>query len=147
MPVNPASTEGRAPSPEDEIRHLERQLEERKRALAERGEGERHEKEVFREVLKEHIEREREQPGASEIPHPVITPPISGTPHTAPAVKKEEERQEMIHALVETALTKSIRQAVRMAQGQSPHLLDELHDHLVDDYYDKLIQLRRIKPL
>ena len=147
MAINPTSPTEQTPSAEDEIRELERKLEEKRRTLAERGEGMTQEKEAFREVLKEHIEEERSRGGTAEIPHPTITPPITGAPQTQQQAKQNDKLQEEIHALVEFALTKSIGEAVKFAQKESPYLLDELHDHLVDDYYDKLIQLRKIKPL
>jgi len=56
-----------------------------------------------------------------------------------------EEQEEEIRRLVEVALTKGIREAVKIAQAESPYILDELHDHLVDDYYDKLVALRMIQ--
>jgi len=49
--------------------------------------------------------------------------------------------------LVEVALTRTIHEAVKVAESATPYLLDELHDHLVDDYYEKLVALRKIKAL
>ena len=144
MAINPTSPTEHTPSAEEEIRQLEQKLEEKKRALAENGEAPP-EKEMLREVLKEHIEQERAQGPMSEIPSPTITPPITGQPQTPQQAKDDERRQQEIRALVEHALTKSIKDAVKIAQDESPYLLDELHDHLVDHYYDKLKHLRKIK--
>lgn len=145
MLITPSPREVRTEgSPEDEIRILEQQLEAKKRALEERGEAAPHEKELLREVLREHIEKERA--GSEEVKRPTITPPSTGAPATTQAAKKQDARQEEIHALVEFALTKSIKEAVKIAEGDSPYLLDELHDHLVDDYYDKMVALRKIEP-
>lgn len=137
-------------SAEEEIRELERKLEERKRELALQGKEAKEEKEVFRGVLQQHIEEAR----PLEKPQQGLTP-VSGVAHVldddlqknADEVKKKEKREEQVRALVELALTRTIEDAVKVAQSASPYLLDELHDHLVDEYYDKLVQLRKVKPL
>lgn len=133
-------------SPEEEIRELERKLEEKKRAFAESGVPQPEEKEIFREVLRTHIEKMRPS-----------SPPVfpSGLSHAladdvstkADDVKKQEEREEQIKILLEIAMTRTIEDAVRVAERAHPYLLDELHDHLVDDFYDKLVALRKIKEL
>lgn len=139
-------------TPEDEIKELERKLEEKKRELAEQGKPVGEEKEVFREVLQQHIEAAR--PALSE-PQPQTPQPLKGIAHTladdlkkkVDDVKSKTERDEKIKALLELALTHTIQDAVKVAEAASPYLLDELHDHLVDDYYQKLIALRKIKEL
>jgi len=125
-------------TPEEEILELERKLEEKKKELIEKGEARREEKEVFREVLKEHIREIQPAP-----------PVISLAKPAAPAddTKKNEEREEQIRGLIEIALAKTIQEAVRMAERMTPYLLDELHDRLVDDFYEKLVVLRKIKAL
>ena len=136
-------------SPEDEIRRLETQLEAKKRELAERGMPQGEEKEVFKEVFREHVEQFRPVPARPPPPTPAPPPPpvtdmVTPTPQQALA---EEEREKQLQKLVETAMTRTIEDAVKKATAESPYLLDELHDRLVDDYYDKLVQLRRIKNL
>lgn len=137
-------------SPEDEIRRLEAQLEAKKRELAEQGMPQREEKEVFKEVLKEHIEQIRPVPVP---PPPPTTSPPTPSPVTdivtpTPAqVLAEEEREKQLQKLVEMAMTRTIEDAVKQAAAQTPYLVDELHDRLVDDYYDKLVQLRKMKEL
>ncbi len=135
-------------SPEEEIAELERKLEERKRELAGKGEAVPEEKEIFREALRRHIE---------EVRPPVIGGPPSPPPawHKLPLdlqkkaddLRAKEKREEQVRALVEIALTRSIAEAIKVAEHATPFLLDELHDHLVDDYYDKLVQLRKLKEL
>ncbi len=128
-------------NPEEEIRELERRLEEKKRALSEAGAEIPHEKEVFRDVLKEHIEDIRRTPGE----HAGIPPPPPKKDDSGDFKKVKEELTEDVRILVEIALTKSIEEAVRTAErAKSPYLLDELHDHLIDDFYDKLVSLRKI---
>ena len=134
-------------SPEEEIKKLEQQLEEKKRELAESGIAAPEEKEVFREVLKEHIESLR--PVLPQVPvMPHIPPPNSVTP-TAQDVdedrKKRELNEAIVRVLVEKAMTGTIGDAVKEAQKISPYMIDELHDHLIDDAYDKLIALRKIR--
>lgn len=129
------------PTPEEEIKELERRLEEKKRALAESGAELPHEKEVFRDVLKEHISDTRSVQG--EVAVPVAQIPSSQKDDDVKKMK--DDLKEDVRVLVEIAMTKSIGEAIRVAQrAGSPYLLDELHDHLVDDYYDKLVALRKI---
>jgi len=134
-------------SPEAEIRELERKLEEKKREFAAQPEQQPEEKEIFREVLRGHIEEARQSLGVSTNA-PSVTHRLSDDlKKKADEVKKEEVREEQVRQLIEIALTKSIQDAVKVAKNATPYLLDELHDHLVDDYYDKLVQLRKIKAL
>ena len=141
-------------SPEDEIKELERKLQEKKQQLSENLQSEAlpPEKEVFKEVLQKHIEEERVALAPAESPAtgsaPAVTHILSDdTQAKADEVKKKETREEQVKGLVEIALTKSIRDAVKVAHGFNPYLLDELHDHLADDYYDKLLALRKIEKL
>ncbi len=142
--------EHREISAEEEVRALEEKLAEKKRELAQRETetpSDAHEKEMLREVLREHIEDVRRS-----TPHPVSPPDISSLPQMQPSVTPSSgdaadfERNEQLRALIETALSKSVATAVREAEALSPYLLDELHDHLVDQYYEKLVQLRKITP-
>ena len=137
-----AETERGFPTPEEEIKELERRLEEKKRALTESGAELPHEKEVFRDVLKEHISDVRSVGGEVVAP---VTPSVSSSQKDDDVQKMKEDLKEDVRLLVEIAMTKSIGEAIRVAQrAGSPYLLDELHDHLVDDYYDKLVSLRKI---
>lgn len=132
--------------PEEEIKELERKLEEKKREIAERGGAEPEEKELFREVLRKHVAEVRPvRPGVS-LPVPSAKPSLADDlKKKADDIKKQARREEQVKALIEIALTRTIAQAVKVAEKASPYLLDELHDHLVDDYYDKLIALRKLK--
>ena len=127
-------------SAQEEIRELERKLEEKKRALAGEGQPVAPEKEVFREVLREHIETVAPAalPPISHIP-PALAPPVAPTSASA----QEDE----LAALVEIALGRTIEEAVKIAQANSPYLMDALHDRLVDQYYEKLIALRKLPQL
>lgn len=137
-------------SPEDEIRELERKIAEKKREAAEklvldrdRGkETKPEEKEMLREVLKERIEALKQPPVS---PQPLIPTPLP--PAGKPADGIVHPREEDTRALIEIALVKGIAEAVKIAERDSPYLLDELHDHLADDFYEKLVQLRKLKRL
>lgn len=132
-------------NPEDEIRELERKLAEKRAAFAQGQETvPAEEKEMLRETLREHIEQIRTPSG--EAPHPSVPSSVLAPQSTTPMDPDEpKHREEQVRALIEIALTKSIRDAVKVAQANSPYLLDELHDHLVDEYYDKLVQLGKIQ--
>ncbi len=141
-------------SPEDEIKELERKLQEKKQQLSAGSQSEvlPPEKEVFKEVLQKHIEEERAALPPTESPAtgtaPAVTHVLSDdTKVQADEAKRKDIRGEQVKELVEIALTKSIRDAVKTASEFSPYLLDELHDHLTDDFYDKLLALRKIEKL
>ena len=126
----------------EEIRELERLLEEKKRFLAEKGE-EREPREVFREVFREKYPL----PPAEKIPPPPVgalpKPPSGLTPKRDDDARKKE-REEEIAALIEVSFEKGVRSAVDIAKRVSPWLLDELHDRLIDEYYQKLEQTKQI---
>ena len=126
-------------TPEDEIRALEQKLEAKKRELAEKGAELPHEKEMFRDVLREHVEELK-----APLPSYFVPPPSDDSAKKTDDKLKQDEREEHIRQLIELALTSTIEKAVRWAEAESPYILDELHDHLIDDYYDKLIALRKI---
>ena len=143
--------ESQSPDPnEAELLALERKLAERRQQLQGEGAPEVNEKELLREVLKKHIEELRSiqpaptpQSPTTPLPQPPVAP-LSAVPTNAPV---DDARNETLRELVGIALTKSVSDAVARAAETSPYLLDELHDHLVDDYYDKLIQLKKIPKL
>ena len=136
-------------SPEEEIKKLEQQLEQKKRALTEMGSSVSEEKELFREVIKEHIE----SLGAALPQAPISLQPSASVgavpiPESPKITAKQQEVNEAnVRMLVETALTGTIEDAVKKAQELGPYILKELHNHLVDDLYDKLVALRKIKQL
>lgn len=133
-------------SQEKEIQELEQKLAEKKQELL-KMDKEHEEKDIFRQVLREHIEEMRTSTGGSAQAQTYSKPQsaqIIPQPLSDDEIKKREEK---IRELIELALTKTIRDAVKSAENTSPYLLDELHDRLVDDYYDKLIALRKVKTL
>lgn len=147
MVINTQQQE-RSLSPEEEIQELEKKLEEKKQELAEKGVVAPAEKELLREVLRKHVEEAR-PPLQAPAPAPATGAHIlaDDLKKKADEVKKEEQREAQVRALIEIALTRGIASAVKVAESATPYLLDELHDNLVDDYYDKLIALRKLKQL
>lgn len=128
-----------------EIAELERLLAEKKQTLSREGKPFA-EREVFREAF--HEKYGEQLPGAVAsggiLPHAL--PPQPTTPSAGDAVKTAE-REAQIKSLIELALVKGVRAATNLARHASPWLLDELHDRLQDAYYEKLVQLKQIKPL
>lgn len=57
---------------------------------------------------------------------------------------KASAHDDAVQNLVAQALSGSIADAVEKAYRENPYLLDALHDRLVDEYYDKLLALRKI---
>jgi len=133
-------------SPEEEIKKLERQLEQKKRELVQTGAHVPEEKEIFREVMKEHIESFNPVPPVSPLSVPLPPSVVRPTPEDEKAmIKRQEANQATVRILVEKALTGTIENAVKEAQILGPYMVKELHNHLVDDMYDKLVALRKIK--
>lgn len=127
-------------SVEREIRELEKLLEEKKRTLVERGEKP-DAKEVFREAFKEkYAEAFKPVTSSPSTPPAVSISPTAKARGTARA-KAEEELQYLIRLSFE----KGVRAAADVAKRENPWLLDELHDRLVDEYYQKLVQARQIE--
>jgi sugar-specific transcriptional regulator TrmB len=135
-----------AVSPEAEIKELERKLEQKKRELAEKETVLPEEKEIFREVLREHIKETRTSVSDDFKTPATAAPPDNHKKKIDDAAQKEVLEQQ-VRGLIEVALTKTIAEAVKIAEALSPYLLDELHDRLVDDYYDKLLALRKLESL
>ncbi len=146
---------GQSLSPEQEIKELEQKLEAKKRELSAGGapsaEGVPPEKEVFREVMREHTEGMKPAAPSEE---PALIPQLSVT-HAPPADAqkkaddddKKKKREEELQALVTYAFAHSIQSAVEKARAESPYLLDALHDRLADEYYEKMVALRKLKSL
>lgn len=133
-------------SQEKEIQELEQKLAEKKQELLKMDKA-HEEKDVFRQVLREHIEEMRTSMGGTAQTQ-ISSKPQPAQPIPQPLSDEEiKKREEKIRELIELALTKTIRDAVKNAENTSPYLLDELHDRLVDDYYDKLVALRKVKTL
>lgn len=125
-----------------EIAELERRLQEKREALAREGRV-LEEKEAFRETFYETY-GDALQPEVAP-PQPSAAPrDRRGAPPPAPATQAAQEQLEVLIAL---AFTKGVRAATEAARRATPWLMDELHDELVDRYYEHLIQLKQLKAL
>jgi len=123
-----------------EIAELERRLTEKKKVLFEEKKVEKHEKELIREIIKE----------KTEIPAlPKITPiaPKKTVIKKAQALKSEpKERQ--IKLLTDLDFDKGVIYATEVARNlDSPYILDEFHDTLVDELYNYLIKQGKLTQL
>ncbi len=59
---------------------------------------------------------------------------------------KDEPKERQIELLVQMAFDKGIVEAVEIAKNlKSPYLLDEFHDTLVDNLYNKLVEQGKLK--
>ncbi|PJE64894.1 MAG: hypothetical protein COU90_00030 [Candidatus Ryanbacteria bacterium CG10_big_fil_rev_8_21_14_0_10_43_42] len=135
---------------EREIRTLEEKLREKKHALEGAHESPPSEKEIFNDVFREHIEKAVEGTPPEHVnttaPRPI--PAVPAHDYAAPqqTSSHDSDHKEQISALVEIALSKGVSAAVKVARElKNPHLLDDFHDALVDEYYDKLVKAREIK--
>lgn len=142
---------------QEEIQKLEQQLEEKKRAFAQTGGEMPEEKELFREVLKDHITELRSSTpfvAPSAPPQPEVVLPSASANAPAPItgdtqadVQRREADEATVRMLVDKAMTGTVEDAVREAEKIGrPYIVDELHGHLIDKY-DQLIALRKIKAL
>jgi len=93
-------------------------------------------REAVKEIIKEDIQKAAIQAPLSETEEEVLKTKIS-------ELKKLSER-EKTEALVKVAIKDSILSAVRLAQKLGPYYIDALHDALVDEFLNILIQQKKI---
>ena len=123
----------------EDIKWLESQLESKKKELAEGSIEQGQEREIVKEVIKETT---TEKPSMSA---PVSKLSEDGANKSA-LEKKEKEHGEVIQNLVEIAFSKNLLSALKVAESlNNPHILDEFHDILADEYYQKLLDARKLK--
>ena len=77
-------------------------------------------------------------------PQPVPVPPV---PPVADEGARKKQREGQLQVLIDLSFEKGIIEAVRLAEVMTPWILDELHDRLTDEYYEKLVQSERLKDL
>jgi len=59
-----------------------------------------------------------------------------------------EKRKAELDVLIQVALTRSLEEAFKRAEQESPYLLDELRDRLAtDEYYKKLVESAKVEEL
>lgn len=138
----------------EEIRSLETALEEKRRALKEQqsqeapSSPEHIEKALLHDVIGERIQKVQEAaPGDDGVPSsPSVTlqaPVVDLAAKRKADEIREKAHEAQIHDLVDIAAKQGIEDAVLTArQLQNPHILDDFHDALVDEYYEKLFAKR-----
>ncbi|MFA4990502.1 MAG: hypothetical protein WC579_01135 [Candidatus Paceibacterota bacterium] len=116
------------------------QLEEISQKVQERL-GEQKEVLEKREVVREVVEKKINQ----AMPTTQTATPITddGVSLKLSEIKKIPE-EERIKAIVRVALQDSITDAVKIAQKLGPYYVDGLHDTLVDEFLNILIQQKKI---
>lgn len=124
---------------EEEIRLLEERLKEARLALGEKGEKEPDHKEILRSVIRERME-------AAKPLSPL--PPLSVKPRAStPAQPRSHDETKEVERFVRLAFEKNIPEAVKAVRdSHNAHLLDALHDVLVDKFYKELVKRGKIKP-
>lgn len=124
----------------EDIRWLEGQLEAKKKELSENSGEQKGEREVVREVLRD---TQSEEP----LLPPATSQTISDDDAKAKAGELEEKKHhEVIEELVKIAFSKDLASALKVAESfKNPHIVDEFHDILADEYYQKLIDARKLK--
>jgi hypothetical protein len=121
-----------------EIQALEAKLEAKKKEMAASG-TEQAEKQIFKTVVREHTGHET--PSASL--NQAGAAPQPGVSASAAALSPADEQK--IDDLVSHAFTKGIISAVGEAKKTGiPFLVDMLHDRLADEYYQKLLDARKL---
>ena len=128
-----------------EIAELESLLREKRAAVGAENAPE-NEREEFREAFHEKYGESFAPAPPSDTPTPPPPLPQDIAGHHA-AVVAAPENKEKLEALIHIALTKGVRTAAEVARRASPWLMDELHDTLQDQYYDRLIQAKQLKAL
>lgn len=119
-----------------EIKELEAKLEAKKREMAASG-TETPEKHVFKTVVREHT-------GHETAPSNMNTAAASNSP-AAGSAKLSPADEQKVDELVTHAFTKGIQAAVNEARKMNiPFLVDMLHDRLADEYYQKLLEARKL---
>ncbi len=120
-----------------EIKELEAKLEAKKKEMAASG-SEAPEKHIFKTVVREHTGHEA-TPAKPGSPSSSAGAQAAGAPILSPT---DEQK---IDELVTHAFTKGIPAAVDEARKMNiPFLVDMLHDRLADEYYQKLLEARKL---
>ncbi len=123
-----------------EIAELERRLQKKKEAVG--MTDMKNDKEVFKEVFRE---RFNELADSVRAAGDAQSSPVANTKRDddVKGVKKEEEMKALLYMAFEKHPKDAIQTALSLEGGE--YLLDELHDRLADQYYDKLLEFQKIK--
>lgn len=128
--------EGSGSTLEQQIASIESDLAQKREALREQQKELPHDKEILHSVVKEKIN--------AAAPQATTPPPSDDT--TATAVPPQLHQK--VQALVNTAFTKSIDDAIKEAAlTNNAALIDAFHDLLVDELYNHLVERGKLKQL
>jgi len=112
--------------------------------------------EEISQKVQEHIEKAIEVPQKREVLKEVLKEKIKTANPPAVVVQQQEEtpvkfsqirnlpEEQKVDALVKIAIQDSIADAVKIAQKLGPYYIDALHDTLVDEFLNILIQQKKI---
>jgi len=139
---------------EEEVNKLEKELVEEKKALGKEKEAESKEKlkEIYQSELKKEKEAEqekedfkKEQPGTGTAATPTKTQ--KQVSDDASKIKKMDQKNQ-VKALVKLVFAKNLAYAIKVARNlDSPYVLDEFHDTLVDEHYEEMVEEKKLKKI
>lgn len=130
---------------EKEIQVLETRLAEKKAEFNQSDTGKEALRLVVRERMTERFEPKISKAPVSQTKNDQKITPIIPSGKVSVGKLKLTPKQEQLQVLVGVALAQSIPEAVDLAEKlESPYLMDELHDVLVDKFYEVLIKRGKI---
>lgn len=128
----------------EEVVELEKELAEKKQQLVRKKEADRHDKELIKEIIKEKV----------EIPKPSKVKPSTPSPASPKTIIQQakklmgEKKERQVKLLTDLALEKGVIHATEVAKKlDDPYILDEFHDTLVDEFYNRLVKEGKLKQI
>ena len=138
----------------EEVSKLEKELTEEKKALGKEKKSEV--KEKLKEIYQSELEKEKKAEQETESFKKEQFGAGTGT--AAPQAKnqkqvsddtgkiKKMDQKNQVKALIKLVFEKNIAYAVKVARNiDNPYVLDEFHDTLVDEYYEEIVEKKKIK--
>ena len=132
------STSSSSAGRHEEIKELERLLEEKKRSLG--AESGLDDKEVLRQVFQE---KYGDHVGGGVQPQPQAESNAQVKPVSPMSLNSNKDEDELAD-LIQLAINQGVAKAIKRARESSPWLMDALHDRLVDEYYQKIIEAQHL---
>jgi len=144
--ITPSSNE--SVSKEQEILELEKKLAEKKQELSQETIPEQKQEIIEKpEIIKEEPKESKEIVKEEVIPS-TLTSKLSSKIKIQIKRIKELDRESQIKELCNLTFSEDLDFAVSVAKGlDSAYILDEFHDTLVDDLYDKLVEENKLKKI
>ncbi len=131
---------------QEEIAQLERQLQEKRAALGQSGEGDAEsaplQREMVHEVVKEKIQEHMPSFQPSSASKPIAPVQISG--HTSSYVLPEFK--DAVQDLINIVFNQSIGHAIKkVSKTNNMALIDAFHDALTDELYNALVERKKLE--